>query len=138
MKTLTRLLAGQALNWAVAQALQLPVEISPTGRVAFDATKHRVAGMNRCDDTQWHLFDPCQNWAYAGPILERELISPAYEPSQLFDDSCRFKALCSMSHAPQQFGSTMLEAAMRCFVAHKLGDSVEIPEALMAKEAACS
>jgi hypothetical protein len=138
MKILTSRLAGNALNWAVAQALQLPVEVSNGRHVVFDSFEHSVPGMNSYNDYRWLVFDPCENWAYAGPILECELISPAYEPSRVYDDSARFKALCQMSGNDPQYGSTMLEAAMRCFVELKLGETVEIPEALMAKEASCS
>lgn len=68
-------------------------------------------------------FDPHQNWGWAGPIVEREGISiyrmtsdwsAAYNPSGA--------VLC---------GPTPLIAAMRCYVASKLGDTAEVPEELL-------
>lgn len=51
-------------------------------------------------------WEPSTNWSQGGPIIERE--AAQYE--------------C--------FGPTPLIAAMRCYVASKLGDEVEIPDEL--------
>ena len=72
-----------------------------------------------------------RDWAFFGPIIEREEISisrefassrvewAAWTPAPIRDDAEAFG-----------YGPTPLIAAMRCYVASKLGDEVEIPEGL--------
>ncbi len=64
------------------------------------------------------------SWAQGGPIVEREKIEilPTLNPEYW---SCRV-AKKSRWHE----GPTPLIAAMRCYVASKRGDTVEIPEGL--------
>lgn len=64
------------------------------------------------------------DWAQGGPIIEREYIDTEY---QLGD--CVWVAMLQ-DNPYEQYGPTPLIAAMRCYVASKLGDTVEIPEAL--------
>ena len=73
-------------------------------------------------------FKPTLDWAQGGPIIEREEISisrefassrvewAAWTPAPIRDDAEAFG-----------YGPTPLIAAMRCYVASKLGDEVEIP-----------
>ena len=73
-------------------------------------------------------FSPSTNWSQGGPIIEREEIDlNCYESpktgvgwwsAEITGTKARAKA-----HTP-------LIAAMRCYVASKLGDEVEIPEGL--------
>lgn len=60
------------------------------------------------------------DWAVAGPIIEREEI--ALTPCN--------GAWEATYRGYLGYGSTPLIAAMRCYVASKLGDEVEIPEEL--------
>ena len=62
------------------------------------------------------------DWAQGGPIIEREKIS-----LQAIDD--RWDAVKTIMPFVAKYGPTPLEAAMRCYVASKLGDEIEIPEA---------
>lgn len=66
------------------------------------------------------------DWSLAGPIIEREGIATG-RPSG------RHWAAWDMSLAATDkwFGPTPLVAAMRCFVASKLGDEVDVPEELL-------
>jgi len=57
------------------------------------------------------------DWELAGPIIEREGIDLYQSGSWAAE----------VGGANRQEGRTSLVAAMRCFVASKLGDSVEIP-----------
>ena len=76
------------------------------------------------------------NWEYGGPIIERELISvetnfiaAGYEHPH---GAWHWRASC-VTEDDKAFwldGPTPLIAAMRCYVASKLGDVVEIPEEL--------
>jgi len=66
------------------------------------------------------------DWAQAGPIIEREFICvsapmhPSTAPWFAISDSTGCKSS----------GPTPLVAAMRCYVASKLGDEVEVPDEL--------
>jgi hypothetical protein len=66
------------------------------------------------------------DWAQAGPIIEREFICvsapmhPSTAPWFAISDSTGCKSS----------GPTPLVAAMRCYVASKLGDEVEVPNEL--------
>ena len=114
-------LAGKALDWAVEQ-----IEIQRMR----DAGEH-VKGWwveNRQTDPSPYSTD----WNLAGPIIERELI----ELSNWGIDGWEAKATDYSSRPngdevfAECYGETALIAAMRCFVASKRGDEVEIPEGL--------
>lgn len=67
-------------------------------------------------------FQYATSWAQAGPIIEREKI-------RLDPRETEWKAQSWLDDYPKDFfGSTALIAAMRCYVASKLGIVVEIPE----------
>lgn len=64
------------------------------------------------------------DWAQGGPIIGRERISiKAQQP-----DWTAYIAICDGMTDRILRGPTPLIAAMRCFVASKLGDEVKIPE----------
>lgn len=77
-------------------------------------------------------FNPSTDWSHGGPIIEREHIAV------MFDGAEWCAAVCEQVNAggDPAFtsrlypGPTPLIAAMRCYVAFKLGDEVEIPEEL--------
>jgi len=62
----------------------------------------------------------CGKWEFGGPIIEREKIATAWHIT-------RWVAWRGVIEHP---GPTPLIAAMRCYVAAKLGDDIEIPEEL--------
>ena len=103
-------LTGVALDWAVTKC--------ETGQPLSTRGAFLVA------------FKYSTEWAQGGPIIEREKIAVAYEPSMVYDDSCRWKALAAMSDNEHQYGPSPLIAAMRCYVASKLGNEVEVPKEL--------
>jgi hypothetical protein len=65
------------------------------------------------------------NWAQGGPIIEREGITLA-SPTPIASEWCAML----WGVKAKQSGTTPLIAAMRCFVASKLGDNIEIPKEL--------
>jgi hypothetical protein len=65
-------------------------------------------------------YAPSTDWAQGGPIIERENIATAWHIT-------RWVAWRGVVEHP---GPTPLIAAMRCFVASKLGNDIEIPEEL--------
>lgn len=70
-------------------------------------------------------FRPTTDWSQGGPILEREKIGVDYyntgKPLWIAGIAGMFQ---------QATGPTPLVAAMRCLVASKLGDAVEVPDEL--------
>lgn len=67
-------------------------------------------------------YKPSRKWKQGGPIIEREKINPEWMPHS----KC-WMADCEQIKMPYD-GDTPLEAAMRCYVAGKLGDEVEVPD----------
>jgi len=102
-------LTGHALDWAVAMC---------------EGIDHDTAAMNIMfgDDNDWFLA-PSTDWAQGGPIIEREMIELIPQTPALWD------AMYRGQHIPND-GPTPLIAAMRCYVASKLGDEVDVPELL--------
>lgn len=101
----TNKLRGHALNWAVA-------------RCEGGVGKNQQLGA-------W--YSPSTDWSQGGPIIEREKIGVVTSP----DDANVWVG--SMLEPDWKFncaGTTPLIAAMRCYVASKLGDEVEIPAEL--------
>lgn len=83
------------------------------------------------DQARWSIRAPAYstNWAQGGPIIEREV------PMMMKTNGGEWIAQGAYDRvkdceARRYYGPTPLIAAMRCFVASKLGDEVEIPEEL--------
>lgn len=84
-------------------------------------------------------FHPSTDWSQAGPIIERELleVSPHFQSSSQTND---WKGAWhwvvyvlgpnNLDESHEQHGPTPLIAAMRCYVALKLGQEVQVPEDL--------
>jgi hypothetical protein len=70
-------------------------------------------------------YSPTSKWVLGGAIIERELIDIRYfgEVGWCADGN-------GVMRVPTIFGPTPLIAAMRCYVASKLGDEVEVLEEL--------
>lgn len=122
MKIKTAELIGQALEWAVAmsEGHKPPLLRVLRGNVALPQE----------DDPMWcDYMDYSTNWAQGGPIIEREEIDIDLYTSRKV--SCVAALWISRKgQNPPSVGRTPLVAAMRCYVASKLGDEVEIPEEL--------
>lgn len=79
------------------------------------------------DQTIWR---PSTDWSQGGPIIEQ---IKGFEFKQWLESK---PELCCEAHIHNyegnwiQFGPTPLITAMRCYVASKMGDEVEIPEEL--------
>jgi hypothetical protein len=103
MKIKTNELTGAALDWAVAKC---------EGGVG----ENQLLGA-------WYA--PSTNWSQGGPIIEREGMTIALDAfgweARHYDGETEPWTMT---------GDTPLIAAMRCYVASKLGDEVEIPEEL--------
>jgi hypothetical protein len=118
-------LKDHALDWAVCAARGLTCFGAPEGRSeAFEFL------LMHPDDPDLQYST---NWAQGGPIIDREGISvnaPANGVTiyKAKDGTPLWRANNAANVNGR--GPTPLVAAMRCYVASKLGDEVEIPEEL--------
>jgi hypothetical protein len=108
-------LSGAALDWAVAKCEGFGD--SPRFMEIFMYQQSR--GMGYCYST---------DWSRGGPIIERERI--AVEFLQWDDIDCTMPIWTSYKFGTDfgGQGSTPLISAMRCFVASRMGDDIELPE----------
>jgi hypothetical protein len=115
MKIKTAELTDAALNWAVAmcEGWQYTTARDNTGQYPW-LVKHGK-------DIDPKQYRPSSNWMQGGPIIEQERICLIDQGGDYWQAQCGWK---------EAFGDTPLVAAMRCYVASKLGDDVEIPEGL--------
>lgn len=128
MKVQTNTLIDVALDWAVAKALGVPVEVTASSPPVVRLTNHR--DMFEVGARRW-AFNPSTDWAQGGPIIA-SIKEYCQEKS---DDEC----YCSTpsvaedwhNHPVEGTGPNPLVAAMRCFVASKLGDTVDVPDELL-------
>ena len=135
MKTKTSELTDAALDWVVATCEGHSPEYHRNYTVAEE-----LAGIRRYTISVETLYDnegrdfqpkysPSTNWSQGGPIIEREMLAP--EP--LLDTNCaliKWRCRNWKGDGSDFYGPTPLIAAMRCFVASKLGDEVDVPEEL--------
>lgn len=110
---------GPVLDWLVAKAAGIETYKSLTP-IYWE------------DDRTQVPFEPSTDWAQGGPIIDREKLDLYHST----DKSNWASAIWSdipgggqLHH--KQRGPTALIAAMRCFVASKLGDEVDVPEGLV-------
>lgn len=76
-------------------------------------------------------YAPWKNWAQGGPIIERESIRVTPDQGETYVNCVWFAG--SANGDGDEFngeGPTPLIAAMRCYIASKLGDQVEVPDEL--------
>lgn len=114
-------LSGKPLDWMVAVAMGLKPEKKYTG---IYARGWPHTGCRECPDR----IQPSTSWTQAGPIIERECIDLLCLAGG--DDGWQADKYLHTEKV-EGFGPTPLIAAMRCFVASKLGDEVEVPDELL-------
>ena len=73
----------------------------------------------------------CTNWAFGGPILERDNIGTTPMTTKVGDErGTRYWFANHEDKTDFQDGPTPLIAGLRCYVASKLGDEVDVPDEL--------
>lgn len=121
MLTKTSELSGAALDWAVAKCEGYIATFKPDEVVYV----HPLSG-------EWHHngnWSPSTKWVQGGPIIEREKI--ALCPDSNYELRGGRWSAVDWGGNLVEFGSAPLIAAMRCYVASKLGDEVDVPEELL-------
>lgn len=124
MKVKTSELTGPTLDWAVAKCdgKNADCEIHASNVLYGRATSGFV---------QYH---PSTNWSQGGPIIEREKIDTAYTIDGWYANMY-WRGQDNTVGAGDSYrcggdGPTALIAAMRCFVASKFGEELEVPDEL--------
>ena len=107
-------LTGPALDWA-AQEIEYQRMVAEGEHIKQWALDDHRAGAS--------ISPYSTDWLWGGQILEREGIS-------IYRMTSDWSAAYIPSGAAQD-GPTPLIAAMRCLVAAKLGDEVEVPDELL-------
>ena len=124
MKLKTSELTGRALNWVVAQAQGMHVEfnkyyqdaveiIVPEDDIEYDNDGYPIS----------QIYSPATNWSDGGWIIEHEGISIARMGKYSWSE---WGAVLNDFEFDEE-GPTPLIAAMRCYVASKFGDEVDVP-----------
>ena len=140
-------LTGPALDWAVAKCegvsliyrgRKWPTDGATTVEYAPWAVHPVVNGSGPfvaalCNSA----YSPTTNWAHGGPIIEREGIELICNLNPA--EAARFKtephwraSKRAWSKGDIWYGPTPLIAVMRCYVASKLGDEIDVPKELLA------
>ena len=121
-------LIGPALDWAVAKCEGIELH-----HYRFDGELKLNDSYAPEDATTW---SPSTNWSQGGPIIEWEKITVAPTDGKSFIGQAPWSAYRIATLFEEGFdhehqhGPTPLIAAMRCFVASKLGDEIDIPKEL--------
>ncbi len=142
MKIKTSELTGAALDWAVAKCEGLPLKLDPMGFRKDAPTsmqagwwvwdgegQNQVIGHRKTRRSEEDGYSPSSDWAQGGPIIEREGIDicastrGGWIATLLVD--------CEDCEVVRGEGETPLIAAMRCYVASRLGNEVDVPEGLV-------
>lgn len=124
--------AGIALDWMVAkcEGWEWKTGISPWfGNEPW--IESGIAGVSLKRRQLWE-FAYSTKWAHGGPIIEREFIGVNPRVDRTLEEcwSAQFYEGVKNDLYVNEYGPTPLIAAMRCYVASKLGDEVEVPEGL--------
>jgi hypothetical protein len=134
----TQDLIGAALDWAVAKAEGLlDLDIFLGNKMVCKAVVLGVEPPRSFDMRAGLDYRPSTAWAQGGPIIEREKIDTAYSVDGWYATMYwRGLDVIPAGAAGDSFrcggdGPTPLIAAMRCYVASKLGPTVEVPEELV-------
>jgi hypothetical protein len=110
MKVKTNELQGAALDWAVAKCEGVKVAVSEFNDLYFE-------------DGSAPAYST--DWAQGGPIIERERISVWARGNEWAAET-----FIPNHQGDEQEGPTPLIAAMRCYVASKMGEEIELPNEL--------
>ncbi len=114
MKRKVAELTGPALDWAVAKCE------GKSGDCEFHAGNLLYGRAT----SGFFQYRPSTDWAQGGPIIENEGIELRYE-GQWVSSFCLENGDVAKYRA-----HTPLIAAMRCYVASKMGEEIELPEEL--------
>ncbi|CAB4121124.1 Bacteriophage P22, NinX [uncultured Caudovirales phage] len=140
-------LSGAALDWAVAKCEGRKMQRNPMGPqgghgwwiweetpsgqggILLDKSVYMALGPYIRPKTRrdGEKFSPSTNWAQGGPIIDREGFAFEFD-----SESESFIAFYpTKQSSPEGVGDTHLLAALRCYVASKVGDELSVPSELL-------
>lgn len=143
MKIKTSELTGVTLDWAVAKCEGKSIEyVQATwygARLLHGyCIGHNIGKEFIPSEVIGRGYIPSTNWEQGGEIIKREKISVTYSDGYVSGTALAWYAETNFFYDGMELhgdffqkGETPLVAAMRCYVASKLGDEVEIPEELL-------
>lgn len=111
---------GAALDWLVAKC---------EGKKPRTIQEDHTVTLVFIDDFNTARYST--DWAQGGPIIEREELDLCNYTSRRVSKVAELWLSTKGVNDYRAAGPTPLIAAMRCFVASKLGDEVEVPEELL-------
>jgi hypothetical protein len=123
MKIKTTELQREALDRMVAKAEGIELSHGCYNRLLVD-------GRMSAGQKMLAPYNPSIDWEQGGPIIEREWLDVTPWPNES-DEDLRWQCKQHDSIDCVAFGPTPLVAAMRCYVASKLGDEVEVPDEIL-------
>jgi len=118
MKVKTSELTDIALDWAVTT-----IEQPEALRFGLEDWREQHRAHTRFGE---YLHRWSTSWSWAGPIIEREGMTLSCHWQRPY----ALKLLADEKRVVQGNGPTPLIAAMRCYVASKLGNEIEVPNEL--------
>ena len=127
-------LEGAALNWAVAQCVDLP-----GGRDEVFYEKDPVAGpVTKVNDSTFEselaskcmIYDPAHRWGQGGPLVEEHVQMVQRTAGAMIDGRTGDWIACCQD-GETMVGDTCLEACMRAIVSARIGDRVKVPSKLV-------
>lgn len=126
----TSALTGKALDWAVAIAdKRNPIIHKIQCGSPGSPFKYKGYVAIPCGNGDCWTYEPTVKWELAGPVIQNECISTVWGPG-LKEHEWRAETPTGMNDQSET-GPTPIIAALRCFVASKLGGDVEIPDELL-------
>lgn len=134
MKIKTADLIGAPLNWAVAKC-EIPNDIRDNRpRFWIHPNNPKLV----CRETYNHETNPkgyelclyTVDWSQGGPIIDREIANGMHLHGGKICVAVYYNETLG-GFENESYGPTPLIAAMRCYVASRLGDEVEIPEEVL-------
>lgn len=125
--------SGPVLDWMVAKCeggYDLQLRSTYGAKKAWQYTMLDEEEPERMDE--FYLADVAYStdWAQGGPIIEREGGTLWSRGASGWVCKTRYDS-ANDKEGPTAYGPTPLIAAMRCFVASRLGEEVEVPDELM-------
>lgn len=130
MKIKTSELTGAALDWAVAKCEGHETEFAKLRSDLIYVLVWKCCPLTGDKEVQ-HTFEPSTDWSQGGPIIERERIRIRFETECYWYFTTPTDTwLANYEGVGEWLGPTALIAAMRCYVASKLGDTIDVPEEL--------
>jgi hypothetical protein len=120
-------LTGAALDWAVAKCEGYTDLHKIDGRMAHEPQLGMYPPRRAYGVMDLFELGFSTDWSLAGPIIEREKIGIITDPN---DANVWIGSVYEPDWRFNRTGPTPLIAAMRCYVASKLGETIDIPEEL--------